>query len=675
MSKKTNKYVNVAVAIPVKRTFSYKVPKKYRNKISVGKRVWVPFRNRKEIGYIVDILYSIKIPDKKLKSIKEVIDEEPIVNRELLNLTKQLSEYYYNSWGEAIEATIPPGLKKGKISLTPRKKPEKIPPDEEFKEDFNLTSDQQKAFHEIKTNLDNLQYKVFLLHGITASGKTEIYLQSIREARKRGRGCIVLVPEISLTPQACERYTARFVDDVVVLHSKMLNSHRFREWEKVKNGEVSIVIGPRSAIFAPVRNLGLIVVDEEQETTYKQEDVPRYHARKVAKMRAKMNDSVVVLGSATPSIESYYNAKERDYELLYLPERINKKELPMVEIVDMKEEIRRQRRRRPVLSIFLQEGLKKILQNNQQALLFLNRKGFATYVHCIKCGYTCRCSRCNIALTYHSTQNKLLCHYCNYQEEVPEICPECNSSYIRKYGKGTEKVVSEIKKYFPEARVDRMDTDATVKRGSHRQILSKFKNQQTDILIGTQMIAKGLDFPKVTLVGVISADIGLNLPDFRACERTFSLLTQVAGRAGRGDKGGKVVIQTFNPEHYSVTASQYHDYKRFYKEEIKTREKIGFPPFSHLVNITLRSKKKSKAAEVADKLAGMLEDNIEEERIELLGPAPAPLSKIKGKYRFNVILKSKQIDDIIKLMGKTIGHKRRIRNVYLKVDVDPQMIM
>jgi len=670
-----NKYVNVVVALPAEGSFTYKVPKNLNSDVKVGKRVWIPFRNRKEIGYIVKITDKTEIPDKRLKTIKEIIDLEPIINRELLKLTKQVSEYYYNSWGESIHAVIPPGLKKGKVSLTPRKKQKEILEDESFKKALKLNVAQKKAFNSIKEKIDSLTHEIFLLHGITASGKTEVYLQAIREARRKNRSCIVLVPEIALTPQTCERFTARFGEEVAVLHSKMLNSHRFKQWERIKNGEVSIVIGPRSAVFSPVKNLGLIVIDEEQENTYKQEDIPRYHARKVAIMRAKINYAVVILGSATPSLESFYKAKTGRYKLLTLPERIKKRQLPEVLIVDMKEEIRRQRKRRPVLSIALEEELKKVLKNHQQTILFLNRKGFATYIHCIKCGYSARCKRCNIALTFHSTQNKLICHYCNYREEVPTICPECNSSYIRRYGKGTEKVVSSIKQVFPESNVMRMDADVTAKKGTHERILNEFKKHKIDILVGTQMIAKGLDFPKVTLVGVISADTALNLPDFRAAERTFSLLTQVAGRAGRGDEGGKVIIQTYNPRHFAILAAKKHDCQHFYEDEIRIRKELNFPPFTHLVSITLRSTNQENTVKIAEELYNSLKLNIDENRIELLGPVPAPITKIKGEYRYNIILKSKKIDDILEPIKKSIGERRRISKTYLKIDVDPQSIL
>lgn len=671
-----NKYVNVVIGLPVEGSFTYLVPENLMLDVAIGKRVWIPFGKRKKtIGYIIDIKDKSSIPDKNLKNIKDIIDSEPIIDRELLKLTKQVSDYYYNSWGESIEAVIPAGLKKGKIKLASRDKLEKSPIDEDYKNEFNLNSAQKKAFKKIKEKIDNVEHQVFLLHGITASGKTEVYLQAIREARLRGKGCIVLVPEIALTPQTCERFTARFKDEIAIIHSRMLNSHRFKEWEKIKKGKASIVIGPRSAIFAPVRNLGLIVIDEEQEPTYKQEDIPRYHVREVAIMRAKNTNSVVILGSATPSLESYYKANKKEYVLLDLPERIKKKKLPVVQIIDMRDESAKQRKSRPIFSLALEKSLKNILEEKKQAILFLNRKGFATFIHCLKCGYSERCKRCNIALTYHSSQNKLICHYCNFNKDIIDICPECKSSNMRRYGKGTEKIVSEINKLFPQARVARMDTDVTVKRGSHQEILDRFKKHDIDILVGTQMIAKGLDFPRVTLVGVISADIGLNLPDFRAFERTFILLTQVAGRAGRGKSMGKVIIQTYNPESYAILTSKKQEYKEFYDTEIKTRKEFSFPPFSHLVNITFRGTNLTQVQEVSSKLYETFKKNKKSKNIEFLGPAPAAISKIKGKYRFNLILKSKYIDDIINLLKQELGIKRRVKGVYVKVDVDPLSIL
>jgi len=340
----------------------------------------------------------------------------------------------------------------------------------------------------------------------------------------------------------------------------------------------------------------------------------------------------------------------------------------------MRYEAGKQRNRNPVISIALEDNLRKVLDNSKQAILFLNRKGFATYIHCIKCGYTARCKKCSIALTYHSSTNTLICHYCGYRQEVPQICPECDSSYIRRYGKGTEKVVSSIKRIFPQARVARMDADSMTKKDSHSQILTRFKHHKIDILVGTQMIAKGLDFPKVTLVGVISADTSLNLPDFRAAERTFSLLTQVAGRAGRADEVGKVIIQTYNPDHYSIIPSKTHNYHDFYKNEIRIRKVAGFPPFAHLVNITLRGQYQDKVALIADRVYKLLEQN-SNNNIEILGPAPAPILRIKGKYRYNIILKSKYTDDIIKLIKASLSGKSQINKVYLKIDVDPQNIL
>lgn len=666
-----SKYVDIVVGLPVEGPFTYKIPDKLVSYVSEGKRVWIPFGRRKIIGYVVEVKNNVSVDDNKLKEIKEVIDDEPIINKELLKLTKQMAEYYFNTWGESIEAVIPPGLKKGKVKLVSRKKMETNLPDYNYTEEFCLNTSQKKAFNKIKEKINSQEHGVLLLHGITASGKTEVYLQAIKQARLKLKGCIVLVPEIALTPQTCERFTARFKDDVAILHSRMLNSHRYAEWEKIKDGKASIVIGPRSAIFAPVKNLGLIVIDEEHEYSYKQEDIPRYHARETAIMRAEKANAVVILGSATPSLESYYNSKTGKYTLLELPERITKKQLPDVQIIDMRDEVPKQQKRSPVFSLALENSLKEVLKKKEQAILFLNRKGFATFIHCIKCGYTEKCKRCSVALTYHSRENSLICHYCNYRKNVPEVCPVCNTSYIRKYGKGTEKVVSEIKKKFPYAKIARMDADTVLERGSYKKILDSFKRHEVDILVGTQMIAKGLDFPKVTLVGVVSADIGLNLPDFRASERTFSLLTQVAGRAGRGEKHGKVIIQTYNPENYAVLTSKAHDYKSFYSKEIKIRRETDFPPFSHLAGITLKSGKEDKLEKVSDELAEILQKSVKSGNVEILGPVPSCVSRIKGKYRYNIMLKSKNLDDIIHLLKTVFDAKRRVKDVYIKVDIDP----
>ena len=453
---------------------------------------------------------------------------------------------------------------------------------------LTLTADQKSAFEAIKSGLQAARAgaspEVFLLHGVTGSGKTEIYLQSLAEAVRLGRRGIVLVPEIALTPQTIERFASRFPHRVAVLHSQLSLGEQFDEWRRIRNGEFDVVIGPRSAIFAPQPELGLIIIDEEHEWTYKQQDKsPHYHARDVAIKLAELTGAVVVLGSATPDVETFYQAQTGNYHLLQLPERVVPSEgapLPQVEVVDMRDELKAGNR--SLFSRSLAQAINEAVANKEQVILFLNRRGGATFIQCRRCGFVLRCRRCDVALTQHIAGDILTCHQCNYKMPVPQVCPNCLSRQIKFLGVGTQKLEQEVGYTFPRARRLRWDSDVAVSRSSHEDILRKFRSREAEILIGTQMVAKGLDIPSVTLVGVISADTSLNLPDFRAGERTFQLLSQVAGRAGRGTAGGRVIIQTFSPEHYCIKAAAGHDYASFYEQEIAYRRQLHNPPFTRL---------------------------------------------------------------------------------------------
>ncbi|MFO7819331.1 MAG: primosomal protein N' [Halanaerobacter sp.] len=436
--------------------------------------------------------------------------------------------------------------------------------------DLDLTSEQEQALESILKGVNNQGSQTFLLKGVTGSGKTEVYLQALDQILAKGQGAIVLVPEISLTPQTIARFKGRFQNQVAVLHSQLSAGERFDEWRRLKSGEAKVAIGARSAIFAPLADLGLIIIDEEHETTYKQDDHPKYHAREAAVYRANLNDAVTILGTATPSLEAYYRTQDGDYKLLELKNRIDDRPMPEVEVVDMREELAKGNRR--MFSELLQEEITARLEEGEQSIVFLNRRGFSTFVQCRKCGHVMRCNDCDVSLTYHSNPPLLHCHYCDHQEDVPKTCPNCDSKYIKYFGIGTQKVEEELNELFAEANIKRMDVDTTRKKGAYRRILSDFKEHKIDILIGTQMVAKGHDFPNVTLVGVITADTALNFPDFRSSERTFQLLTQVAGRTGRGDKGGEVVVQSYTPEHYSIQFAKKHDYDSFYEKEIASRE-------------------------------------------------------------------------------------------------------
>lgn len=544
-----------------------------------------------------------------------------------------------------------------------------------------LTSHQEAAVRAVTEALDGRGPSTILIHGVTGSGKTEVYLRAIGEAVSRGKQAIVLVPEISLTPQTVERFAERFGDRIAVFHSGLSLGERYDEWRRVRAGAVDVAIGARSAVFAPFERLGLIVIDEEHENTYKQEDDPRYHAREVAEERARLTGAVVVLGSATPSIESYHAAVEGRIGLVKMPFRVDGSQLPKVTVVDMREELKA--KNRSIFSRRLTEAIRERLAARQQTILFLNRRGHSTFVLCRSCGHVMKCPSCDVSLTYHLGEASLICHYCDFREPVPEICPACGSKYIRHFGAGTEKVEEEVKRVFPEARVARMDVDTTRRKGAHERILSAFRRREVDILVGTQMIAKGLDFPGVTLVGVVSADTSLNLPDFRSPERTFQLLTQVAGRAGRGGSPGEVIIQTYSPEHYSIVCAASHDYEGFYQQEIESRRRLGYPPFSHIINIVAAAPTEPAAVRainavvegVYDALGG--QEGTERAGIEILGPSPAPIVRLRGRYRWRVALKGPDLAAMSAAAsaGTARASSARYPDTAVTVHVDPMSML
>ncbi|ACB84915.1 primosomal protein N' [Natranaerobius thermophilus] len=515
--------------------------------------------------------------------------------------------------------------------------------------------------------------KPFLLFGVTGSGKTEIYLQLIESYLQQGLQTIVLIPEISLTPQTIERFVGRFGNQVAVTHSKLSHGERLDQWEKMLWGKANIVVGPRSAVFAPFSNLGLIIIDEEQEGSYKQEELPRYHAREVAERRCQFKDGQLLLGTATPSLESIHRVKSDDYNLAELPERVGDVELPDISVIDMKEEF--QKGNKSVFSRELILKLKEVTDKGEQTILFLNRRGYSTFLLCRECGYTVTCPRCEVTLTYHKSINQLLCHYCDYTEPLSKFCPDCNSDKIKEFGTGTQKIERELKKYLPDLKTIRMDVDTTRKKNSHQELLGKFKNKQANVLIGTQMIAKGLDFPDVSLVGIITADTALNLPDFRAGEKTFQLLTQVAGRAGRRDNNqrGQVVIQTYNPDHYSIEAVKNENVRKFTGEELALRKKLGYPPFKRMIRIMLRSPYEQAVSHQVEELSQKLQDM----GYEVLGPTPCPIPKIKDEFRWHLMLRldlnnqeiiDEQLRDYLLTTKNNLSQQGKIR---MAIDVDP----
>ncbi|MHA0857305.1 primosomal protein N' [Paenibacillus sp. CMAA1364] len=556
-----------------------------------------------------------------------------------------------------------------------------------------FTEEQQHAYDRIIQPLDDQIHDVFLLHGVTGSGKTEIYLQSIQRCLEQDRQAIVLVPEISLTPQMVERFKGRFGNLVAVMHSRLSAGERYDEWRKIREGKATVVVGARSAVFAPFTNLGLIIVDEEHETSYKQEENPKYHARNVAVHRAKQLGAVVVLGSATPSLETYHAAKSKSNPnfspwLLEMPTRALGNKLPEVQIVDMREELRVGNR--SMFSRGLHEAIIKRLENKEQMVLLLNRRGYSTFVMCRGCGYVAGCSECDISLTYHQKSNHLRCHYCGHAEPAPQVCPDCGSEHIRFFGTGTQRVEEELAKLFPGIRVIRMDVDTTTEKGSHEKLLKQFGDRKADVLLGTQMVAKGLDFPDVTLVGVITADSALNLPDFRAAEKTFQLLTQVAGRAGRHHLPGEVFIQSYTPEHYSIVHASSHNYTSFVRDEFRHRQALHYPPYCRLILVTMSHEQLPLLLRMAENMAMTMQgkarqrgwfgnlDRLTPDALDILGPVASPIPRIKNRYRFQCMIKWRGNIDAIGLVldaAQQIEDSVHDKNLQISIDIDPQMLM
>jgi primosomal protein N' (replication factor Y) len=542
---------------------------------------------------------------------------------------------------------------------------------------LSLTGEQETAWEEIKKGFTGEQ-KQFLIYGITGSGKTELYLRAAEEVIKQGRTVLFLVPEIALTPQVIEQLRMRFPGRFALLHSSLSPGERYDQWLRVRRGEALVVLGARSAVFAPIRNIGLIIMDEEHENTYKQSDSPRYHTKDVAKWRAAYHGSVLLMGSATPSLETFLETKEQKVKLITLTERAGGRLLPSVEVVDMRREFNA--KNWSIFSRSLRRAMEKTLSRGEQIMLFLNRRGFSSFQLCRQCGLVIQCPSCDVSLTYHSSPEHLQCHYCGYKRAIVDFCPKCNSRYIRNFGLGTQRVEKEVKRIFPEIEVISMDSDTTIDRRAYARIWSTFKEKKASILIGTQMIAKGFDFPGVTLVGIVAADITLHLPDFRAGERTFQLLCQAAGRAGRGEQEGRVIIQTFTPWHYSIKAAAAHNYMNFLQEEFKRRELLLYPPFSEIILINCSSPLETKARDFAEKLKNRLAESLSSSgqgEAELLGPSPAPLLKIKDRFRYHLIYKginlqkyTEVIRDVVWNFTKETGEEIRVT-----VDFNPMMML
>jgi primosomal protein N' (replication factor Y) len=742
------RYIRVIVDRAIHRELDYSVPETLADRVGVGSRVRVPFREKSALATVVAIPEQSEA--KGIRPIEAIVGDAPVLTGQLLELARWIATYYCCpiegvmrsvlpqvirraevGWKKQLFVQPPHNLDQEEIEKLRRRAPRQAElldaiaklekpiratellrqtsldnqtlralakrglvelreqavvrdphGDEQFIATSNLVlnEEQTHALKEVAQALDAPENaRPILLHGVTGSGKTEIYLQAIRGSLDRGRTAIVLVPEISLTPQTVERFKGRFAeaqDDVAVLHSHLSEGERHDEWHKIHSGRARIVIGARSAVFAPLRNLGLIVVDEEHETTYKQEEAPRYHARDVAVVRAKMENCVVVLGSATPSLESYHNATIGKYRLVTLTQRVDQNQMPLIRVVDLRQE-RRKEKRASILSEKLSQAIAARLDKREQTILFLNRRGFSTSLLCSNCGEARNCPNCSVALTFHrqpSVAGRLSCHLCGHTAAVPKKCPACGQDALIYHGFGTEKVESTVAQIFPKAMVRRMDADSMTRKEAYRETLRNFRTGKIDILVGTQMIAKGLHFPNVTLVGIINADLALHLPDFRAGERTFQLLTQVAGRAGRGETPGEVFVQTYTPFSPSIQFARHHDFTGYFQQELEFRERCDFPPFNHAILITVRSAHEGRAKLSAETLKRRLSEVFPEEFI--LGDAtPAPLEKLQGQFRFHILIRGEAIMRLSRLVRETLDKLPFPEDVTVTVDVDPYQLL
>lgn len=671
-------FANVALPVPDMEPLCYSVPKELEKDVCLGSAVSVKLGRRKRLltGFVVsvsDTPQEENLDPSKIKNIEELAFREPLFDEKRLRFLKWISEYYFFSLGEVIKTALP----KQYFEEKKRKR----------KTDFDLTSfslkrdtknitlnpHQTAAVSKINEKIGDGAPHTFLLQGVTGSGKTEVYFEAIDKTVKAGMGAIILVPEIVLTPQFIGRYMERFGDSIAVLHSALTRAQARQQWQKIRAGKAMVVVGARSAIFAPLQKTGLIIVDEEHETAFKQDNLLRYNARDLAVVVGKFNQAVVVLGSATPSMETLYNAKTGKYSHLLLPERIKKVTLPEVTIIDMKAE----KRAAPMISNQLYYGILETLDRGEQVLLFLNRRGFSHFIICNECGFVYKCPNCSVTLTYYESRKSMMCHYCGYREGAPTQCCACHGMGVRGVGTGTEQLEMSLKELIPQARISRLDRDAATSQEDVKTILDDLQNRKTDILVGTQMVAKGHDFPGITLVGVILADTIFNLPDFRSAERSFQLLTQVAGRAGRDSSAGKVLIQTYHPGHYSVTSAKKHDMDTFSELELSIRKEFDYPPFWKMCVIKVNGMNLARVISHSEKISTDLNTIITrtesyKNNIELLGPAPAPLSRLKGMYRYQLFIKGKSSTVLNSFVKTFVKHANpTVYGIKIGIDMDP----
>jgi primosomal protein N' (replication factor Y) len=731
------KYAGIIVnnnSIQIDKLFTYSIPESLRDTLKLGFRVKVPFGigNKLVDGFVLDLYHEFE-SKSIIKEVAGLCEDYPLLTSEDIKLISFMRNKYLCTYMECIKVFIPAGVTKGmkskinEVIYTGKaldkkynKEPyifiyttvlnnngkfnrnelnkkfgislsslntllkydfltnEKLIINRYDERVFNsysekvLNVEQQKAVDEILSSSRNM----FLIHGVTGSGKTEIYMKLVSSMLDKSKDSIILVPEISLTPQMVERFKGRFGKNIAVFHSKLSEGEKYDEWLRVKNGKVKVAIGARSAIFLPFNNLGLIVIDEEHEASYKSDSDPKYNASEIAQYRSKINNVKLVLGSATPSIDTYFKTECGEIEVIDLKYRADNARMPDIELIDMREELLSNNK--SIFSKRLYEEISQRLEKNEQIILFLNRRGFSPFVSCRQCGYVFKCDNCDISLTYHHENDTLVCHYCGMKKRTTNVCPKCGSKYVKYFGVGTEKIEQEIKRYFPHARTLRMDFDTTRKKNSYEQIYNTFRDHKADILIGTQMIAKGLDFKEVTLVGVIAADLSLNLPDFRSAERTFQLITQVAGRAGRGEKSGKVIVQTYTPDNYSIIHSASNNYNDFYKQEISIRRDMNYPPFSKILAINMSSKNENLLIKNIQNVGSILKNVIiESDKIEMLGPCPCSISKINEQFRWQILIKGEVTTEIANKIKDIVYES--LREVYTDIrvglDINPNNLL
>lgn len=648
----------ILLPLPLDKGFHYTVPEGLN--LAAGQRVRVPFGKRLVVGYVKNVLSNGAPRETELKSVQGVVDAEPLLGQEAFEMAAWMAKTYACSEGEALTTILPSSLGSPKKALA---LPVVLP-----EPNHTLTDDQKVVFDRIAGSLDQ-GHKTFLIHGVTDSGKTEIYFQLIQRVLAQGKQAIFLLPEISLTPQFIHALRSRVNAAVAIWHSQISTAERARTFEAVRSGKVSVVLGTRSALFAPFSKLGLIVMDEEHEASYKQQQRPLYHAREAALFRAQWHKCPLVLGSATPSVESYYRAQQKEFELLELKERVLGRPLPPVSVVDQRKE--KEGRRLAVLSKEMLKALETRLARREQSILLMNRRGHSPFVLCQACGESVNCSRCAVTMVYHKQSDRLLCHYCGQKAKIPEKCTRCGNSKIRLAGVGTERVVEEVQNIFPHARVLRMDRDTAKGKNFYEQSYTQFRDENYDVLVGTQMVAKGFHFPRVTLVGVVDADTGLHIPDFRAAERTFQLLSQVSGRPGRSELGGEVIVQTYHPDHYAVLTATQHDYQSFFREELKRRRELRYPPFTRLCLILLQGTQEKAVFEEGQVLAERLKDLSNRMRLptEVVGPSPALRPFLRSRHRYQILLKAQPRELGQLSEGLKAFHPKQ--GVRMTLDLDP----